>query len=321
MKYKHLGRTGISVSELCFGTMSFGGDADEATSAALYKEVRDAGINFFDCANEYNKGKSEEILGRLAKSHRDDLVLTTKCFNPTSPDVNARGASRRHVVQAVEASLKRLQTDRIDVLFLHRFDPVTPIDEMMRALEDMVRAGKVIYPAVSNWAAWQTQRAVDLQEVLRPGVGTAQDQQDVRGTLRRQMDVRGRGEIRGVLQAEGPASGQHGDCLGGRASRDHGAHHRGTQCRPAEGLTRRGKGRHDAGAARRDRRPLAPAAAGHRSIGRAEGGEGRGVAATSSRKTAMVHDAARISGRPNRCALLLALSQKCRSFSRGFYVI
>ena len=154
MKMKLLGRTGVSVSELCFGTMSFGGDADEATSAAMYKAVRDAGINFFDCANEYNKGKSEEILGRLAKSHRDDLVLTTKCFNPTSPDVNARGASRRHVVQAVEASLKRLQTDRIDVLFLHRFDPVTPIDEMMRALEDMVRAGKVIYPAVSNWAAW-----------------------------------------------------------------------------------------------------------------------------------------------------------------------
>jgi len=164
MKTKLLGRTGISVSELCFGTMSFGGDADEATSAAMYKAVRDAGINFFDCANEYNKGKSEEILGRLAKADRDDLVLTTKCFNPTGPDVNARGSSRRHVVRAVEASLRRLQTDRIDVLFLHRFDPVTPIDEAMRALEDMVRAGKVIYPAVSNWAAWQTQRAVDIQE-------------------------------------------------------------------------------------------------------------------------------------------------------------
>src|SRR5215475_13639820 len=164
MKTKLLGRTGISVSELCFGTMSFGGDADEATSAAMYKACREAGINFFDSANEYNKGRSEEILGRLIKDHRDDVVLTTKCFNPTGPDINARGANRRHVVQAVEASLKRLQTDRIDVLFLHRFDQVTPIDEMMRALEDLVRAGKVIYPAVSNWSAWQTQRAVDLQE-------------------------------------------------------------------------------------------------------------------------------------------------------------
>ena len=144
--------------------MSFGGDADEATSAAMYKAVRDAGVNFFDCANEYNKGRSEEILGRLAKDHRDDLVLTTKCFNATGPDVNARGANRRHVVKAVEASLRRLQTDRIDVLFLHRYDALTPIDEMMRALEDLVRAGKVIYPAVSNWSAWQTQRAVDIQE-------------------------------------------------------------------------------------------------------------------------------------------------------------
>jgi aryl-alcohol dehydrogenase-like predicted oxidoreductase len=164
MKTKLLGRTGISVSELCFGTMSFGGDADEPTAGAMYKACRDAGINFFDSANEYNKGRAEEILGRLAKSHRDELVLTTKCFNPTGPDVNARGASRRHVVQAVEASLQRLQTDRIDVLFLHRFDTVTPIDEMMRALEDVVRAGKVIYPAVSNWSAWQTQRALDIQE-------------------------------------------------------------------------------------------------------------------------------------------------------------
>ncbi len=164
MKTKLLGRTGVSVSELCFGTMSFGGDADEATSAAMYKAVRDAGINFFDSANEYNKGKSEEILGRLAKGHRDDLVLTTKCFNPIREDVNARGGSRRHIVQAVEASLKRLQTDRIDVLFMHRYDVATPIEETMRALEDLVRAGKVIYPAVSNWSAWQTQRAVDIQE-------------------------------------------------------------------------------------------------------------------------------------------------------------
>jgi aryl-alcohol dehydrogenase-like predicted oxidoreductase len=164
MKTKFLGRTGISVSELCFGTMSFGGDADEATSAAMYRACRDAGINFFDSANEYSKGRSEEILGRLAKGDRDDLVITTKCFNPIRPDVNARGGSRRHIVQAVEASLRRLQTDRIDVLFMHRYDPVTPIEETMRAFEDLVRAGKVIYPAVSNWSAWQTQRAVDLQE-------------------------------------------------------------------------------------------------------------------------------------------------------------
>jgi aryl-alcohol dehydrogenase-like predicted oxidoreductase len=164
MKHKPLGRTGVQVSELCFGTMSFGGDADEATSAAMYKACRDAGINFFDCADQYNKGRSEEILGALMRGHRDDLVITTKCFNPMGEDVNARGTSRRHVIRAVEGSLKRLQTDRVDVLFLHQFDKLTPIEESMRALEDMVRAGKVLYPAVSNWAAWQTQRAVDIQE-------------------------------------------------------------------------------------------------------------------------------------------------------------
>jgi aryl-alcohol dehydrogenase-like predicted oxidoreductase len=164
MKTKLLGRTGVSVSELCFGTMSFGGDADEAMSAAMYKAVRDAGINFFDSADEYNKGKSEEILGRLAKGHRDALVLTTKCFSQQGEDINSGGSSRRHVVRAVEASLRRLQTDRIDVLFLHKFDQRTPIEEMMRGLEDVVRAGKVIYPAVSNWSAWQTQHAVDIQD-------------------------------------------------------------------------------------------------------------------------------------------------------------
>jgi aryl-alcohol dehydrogenase-like predicted oxidoreductase len=197
MKTKLLGRTGISVSELCFGTMSFGGDADEATSAAMYKAVRDAGINFFDSADEYNKGKSEEILGRLAKGHRDELVLTTKCNSQQGPDVNARGTSRRHVVRAVEASLKRLQTDRIDVLFLHRYDALTPIEESMRALEDVVRAGKVIYPAVSNWSAWQTQRAVDIQE--RSDWARLQVIQPMYSLVKRQAEV----EILPMAEANG----------------------------------------------------------------------------------------------------------------------
>ena len=164
MKFKPLGRTGVKVSELCFGTMSFGGDADDAMSAAMYQACRDDGINFFDCADQYNKGRSEEILGALMQGHRDDLVITTKCYNPSGDDINARGTSRRHVVRAIEASLKRLKTDRVDVLFLHQFDKRTPIDESMRALEDVVRAGKVLYPAVSNYAAWQVQRAVGIQE-------------------------------------------------------------------------------------------------------------------------------------------------------------
>jgi aryl-alcohol dehydrogenase-like predicted oxidoreductase len=197
MKTKLLGRTGISVSELCFGTMSFGGDADETTSAAMYKACRDAGINFFDCADQYAKGRSEEILGRLAKGHRDDLVLTTKCFGPIGPDINARGNSRRHVARAVEASLNRLQTDRIDVLFLHQFDRLTPIEESMRALEDLVRAGKVIYPAVSNWTAWQMQRAVDLQE--RHNWARLQVIQPMYNLVKRQAEV----EILPMAEANG----------------------------------------------------------------------------------------------------------------------
>ena len=197
MKTKLLGRTGISVSELCFGTMSFGGDADEVTAAAMYKMVREAGINFFDTANEYNKGRSEEILGRLMQGHRDDLVIATKCFNPTGPDINSRGANRRHVVQAVENSLRRLGTDRVEVLFLHRFDPVTPIDEMMRGLEDLVRAGKVLYPAVSNWSAWQTQRAVDIQE--RNNWARLQVIEPMYNLVKRQAEV----EILPMAQANG----------------------------------------------------------------------------------------------------------------------
>lgn len=197
MKNKPLGRTGVQVSELCFGTMSFGGDADEATSAAMYKATRDAGINFYDCADQYNKGKSEEILGRLIKGHRDDLVITTKCFNPMGEDINARGTSRRHVIRAVEASLKRLQTDRVDVLFLHQFDKLTPIEETMRALEDVVRAGKVLYPAVSNWSAWQTQRAVDIQE--RNNWARLQVHQPMYNLVKRQAEV----EILPMAEASG----------------------------------------------------------------------------------------------------------------------
>src|SRR4030095_15410426 len=100
MDSRTLGRTGVRVSQLCFGTMSFGGDADEAESAKMYRACREAGINFFDSADQYNKGRSEEILGTLIRGHRDEVVIATKCFNPTGNDVNARGASRRHVSRA-----------------------------------------------------------------------------------------------------------------------------------------------------------------------------------------------------------------------------
>jgi aryl-alcohol dehydrogenase-like predicted oxidoreductase len=214
MKYRPLGRTGVQVSQLCLGTMSFGGDADEATSAAMYRACREAGINFLDTADQYNKGRSEEILGELASGHRDELVIATKCFNPTGSDVNARGNSRRHVTRAVETSLKRLRTDRVEILFLHQQDPLTPLEESMRALEDLVRAGKVLYPALSNHAAWQTQQALDLQE--RRGWSRLQVIQPMYSLVKRQAEV----EILPMAQANGlsvvPYSPAGGGLLSGK---------------------------------------------------------------------------------------------------------
>jgi aryl-alcohol dehydrogenase-like predicted oxidoreductase len=187
MDFRALGRTGVRVSRLCFGTMSFGGDADEAMSARMYRACREAGINFFDTADQYNKGRSEEILGELVRGHRDELVIATKSFNPTGEDVNARGNSRRHITRAIERSLKRLQTDRVEILYLHQQDPLTPLEESMRALEDLVRAGKVLYPALSNHAAWQTQAALDLQE--RHGWARLQAIQPMYSLVKRQAEV------------------------------------------------------------------------------------------------------------------------------------
>jgi aryl-alcohol dehydrogenase-like predicted oxidoreductase len=144
--------------------MSFGGDADDAESAKMYHACRELGINFFDCADAYSKGRAEEILGKLMASDRDDLVITSKCFNPTSGDINARGGNRRHIPHAVEASLKRLGTDRLEVLFMHRWDPVTPLEDTLRALEDLVRDGKVLHLGASNYSAWQMAKGLGISE-------------------------------------------------------------------------------------------------------------------------------------------------------------
>jgi len=162
MEYRFLGKTGVKVSQLCFGTMSFGGDADEETSAALYHRCREAGINFFDCANMYQRGMAEEILGRLIHDERDQVVITTKAYFPMGEGVNDRGASRRHLRLALEASLRRLQTDFVDILFIHRFDEYTDLAETLSTLNDLVRQGKVLYLGASNFAAWQVEKALGL---------------------------------------------------------------------------------------------------------------------------------------------------------------
>lgn len=162
MQYRQLGQTGVTVSSLCFGAMSFGGDADEATSAQLYARCRNAGVNFFDCANVYGRGRAEELLGKFMAGHRDELVITTKVGFRMRDGVNGEGLNRRHILREVEDSLRRLGTDRIDVYFCHRFDPSTPMEETLAALDMLVQQGKILYPAVSNWAAWQIAKGLGL---------------------------------------------------------------------------------------------------------------------------------------------------------------
>lgn len=197
MDYRLLGRTGVRVSRLCLGTMEFGGTADEAESGRMFAAARDAGINFFDTANVYNGGRSEEVLGRLMRGARDELVIVSKVTGRTGDDPNALGASRRNIVQAVEASLRRLGTDRLDVYLLHRFDPDTHLEETLEALDDLVRRGLVLYVGVSNWAAWQVMKALGVSELR--GWSRFSVLQPMYSLAKRQAEV----EILPMAQAEG----------------------------------------------------------------------------------------------------------------------
>ncbi|HUE76278.1 MAG TPA: aldo/keto reductase [Chloroflexota bacterium] len=161
---KKLGRTGLKVSEICLGCMTFGNQADEATSAAIVRRAVDAGVNFLDTANSYNGGLSEEYTGKALKGIRDDVVLATKVYNVTGSGPNDRGLSRRHIMRAVEDSLRRLQTDNLDLYQVHRFDVETPLEETLRVLDDLVHQGKVRYLGCSNYAAWQLGKALRTSE-------------------------------------------------------------------------------------------------------------------------------------------------------------
>lgn len=196
MEFKWLGRTGVKVSQLCYGTMSFGGDADGAESAKMYAACRDKGINFFDCADGYSRGEAEKILGNLMASDRDELIITSKCFVPMGDDINMRGGNRRHIISAVEASLKRLGTDRLDVLFMHRWDDKTPLEETMRALESLVAQGKVLYLGASNYSAWQV--ATGLGIAARNGWPRFDVIQPMYSMVKRQAEA----EIFPLAQAE-----------------------------------------------------------------------------------------------------------------------
>lgn len=165
MEYRTLGRTGVKVSVACFGTMTFGWEPDdwgshEETAHELTHAAIDLGVNFFDTADMYARGTSEEILGRALKGKRDGIVLATKCYGKMSDtDPNMQGTSYRHVIQACEASLRRLGTEWIDLYQIHRPEPSIPIDETLRALDDLRRAGKIRYAGCSTFAAWQVVEA------------------------------------------------------------------------------------------------------------------------------------------------------------------
>jgi aryl-alcohol dehydrogenase-like predicted oxidoreductase len=167
MKIKPMGKTGLKVSEICLGTMTFGYQADQATSLKLLDIAADAGVNCIDTADVYpfppsfeRSGDTETIIGRWLKGKRDRFVLATKCGIPMSEDLNCRGLSRKHIFQAIDESLRRLQTDYIDLYYVHQPDLETPIEETLRALDDLVHSGRIRYIGCSNFTAWQIAKSL-----------------------------------------------------------------------------------------------------------------------------------------------------------------
>ena len=176
MKIKRLGRTGLKVTELCLGTMTFGNQCDEPTSHAIMSKAFDAGVTFFDTADAYplgatleTVGRTEEYIGRWFQGHpgrRNQVVLATKFYGQVGSGPNDQGGSRKHIVQAIEGSLRRLQTDYIDLYQMHSPDHETPIDETLSALDDLVHSGKVLYIGCSNYPAWELSKALWTSDKL-----------------------------------------------------------------------------------------------------------------------------------------------------------
>ncbi|RIK54380.1 MAG: aldo/keto reductase [Chloroflexi bacterium] len=164
MEYRRMGRSGLKVSEICLGTMTFGHGTDEAEAKAIVDLALEAGINFFDTANSYSNGRSEELLGKALKGRRRDAVVATKFFNPMGSGPNDSGMSRVHIMQAIEDSLRRLQMDYVDLYYIHHVDRETPLEEMLRALDDLVHQGKVRYIACSNYEAWRLMEALWISD-------------------------------------------------------------------------------------------------------------------------------------------------------------
>ena len=172
MQYVRLGKTGMRVSRICLGTMTYGSSSwrdwvlNEDESKPFYKRALDAGINFFDTADVYSLGASEEVTGKALKEYaqRDKVVIATKVFSPMGGGPNERGLSRKHIFESIDASLRRLQTDYVDLYQIHRWDDQTPIEETLDAMNDLVRMGKVLYIGASSMFAWQFAQALHASE-------------------------------------------------------------------------------------------------------------------------------------------------------------
>ena len=230
MRYNKLGRTGLFVSELCLGTMTFGGTGEmwskigtlqQGEAEGLVRTAVDRGINFIDTADVYSGGQSEEITGQALHGlgiARHDVVLATKAFGETGKGPNDRGSSRVHLIEACKASLKRLDTDFIDLYQLHSFDPATPIEETLRALDTLVQHGHVRYVGVSNWAAWQIAKAQGISE--RAGLARFESLQAYYTVAGRDLER----ELVPMMQSEGVGlmvwSPLAGGLLSGKYTRD-----------------------------------------------------------------------------------------------------
>jgi len=187
MEYVPFGNTGIRVSPLCLGTMTFGKEADEKTSIAIMDRAREAGINFFDTANVYNKGVSEQIVGRWMGDKRESIVLASKVHGPTGDGPNDWESFRRNVILAVEKSLKRLNTDWLDILYLHFWDDAAALEQSLAAMTTLVEQGKAMYCGVSNFSAWQTMKGIAVTEAK--GLAPISCIQPMYNLVKRQAEV------------------------------------------------------------------------------------------------------------------------------------
>lgn len=170
MLYKKMGRTGLKVSTFCLGTMNFGSQVDEKGASQIVERALEAGVNFIDTADAYTGGRSEEILGKILRDRRDSIVLATKVGAKLGEGANVSGLSRKHIIKGIEDSLRRLQTDYIDIYYAHMPDNNTPLEETIRAMNDLVQQGKIRYIACSNYTAWQLCKALwisDKQNMAR----------------------------------------------------------------------------------------------------------------------------------------------------------